>query len=27
VAAVRAWLQLALKPASWKPVATEHADA
>jgi len=27
VAAVRCWLQLALKPASWKPAATEHADA
>jgi len=27
VTAVRAWLRLALKPASWKPVATEHADA
>ncbi|MDW2980314.1 MAG: DUF4381 domain-containing protein [Rhodanobacter sp.] len=27
VAAVRCWLQLALKPASWKSVATEHADA
>jgi len=27
VTAVKAWLQLALKPASWKPSATEHADA
>lgn len=27
VAAVRTWLRLALKPASWKPSATEHADA
>ncbi|RCS29740.1 DUF4381 family protein [Rhodanobacter denitrificans] len=27
VAAARAWLQLALKPARWKPAATEHADA
>lgn len=27
VAAVKAWLQLALKPASWKPSATEHAGA
>lgn len=27
VTAVRTWLQLALKPASWKPAATEHADA
>lgn len=26
VAAVRAWLRLALKPASWKPAAMEHAD-
>ncbi len=27
VTAVRTWLQLALKPASWKTAATEHADA
>lgn len=27
VAAVRTWLQLALKPERWKPVTTEHADA
>ena len=27
VAAARAWLRLALKPAGWKPVTTEHADA
>ncbi len=27
VAAVRAWLRLALQPASWKPAATEPADA
>jgi len=25
--AVRAWLQLALKPSAWKPAATERADA
>lgn len=27
VAAVRQWLRLALKPAAWKPVATERAHA
>ncbi|KRE85550.1 hypothetical protein ASG75_08185 [Rhodanobacter sp. Soil772] len=27
VTAVRVWLRMALKPASWKPTATEHADA
>jgi hypothetical protein len=27
IAAVRRWLQLALKPAAWKPATTEHADA
>lgn len=27
VVAVRTWLRRALKPASWKPAATEHADA
>lgn len=27
VAAVRQWLHLALKPATWKPMATEHTHA
>ncbi|MBT2143544.1 DUF4381 family protein [Rhodanobacter sp. LX-100] len=27
VMAVRSWLRLALKPANWKPAATERADA
>jgi hypothetical protein len=27
IAAVRRWLQLALKPAAWKPAATERSDA
>jgi Flp pilus assembly protein TadB len=27
LAAARQWLRLALKPAKWKPVTAEHADA